>query len=230
MSEDVVYTDRRTNDSLSTDVLVKAARSEPTAWIRLMRRFRPLVKSLCHREGVRHPDASDVCQEVFGAVAQGLPGFRSKKSLAAFNVWLQKITVNKLRDFRKRKKDPAAGIGGDVNYDDLLRMFDAMSLDEYELDERGSDRTTAPLVIRQGEQPTRLDLNAFDPRTREKLEVIVRVRDCIPASHWVAFTRMVCEQTPMTQLAHEYGSTPGALYALRGRIRRIIREEWNRLA
>ena len=230
MSEDFVYIDRGKNDSVSTGVLVKAARNEPTAWFRLMRRFRPLVKSLCHREGVRHPDASDVCQEVFGAVARNLPRFRAQKSLAAFNAWLQRVTINKVRDFRRRKKNPAAAIGGDVNYGELLRLFDAMSLEECEFDHCASDRTTAPLVARQGEQPTLFSLSDFDPQTREKLEAIVRVRSCLPPGHWVAYTRMVCDRVPVTQLTHEVGATPGSLYRLKAQIAKLIRDEWSRSA
>src|SRR5207244_1555004 len=77
--------------------------------------YRPLVVYWCRRWEVIGPDAEDVAQEVFQAVAAALPGFRHDRPEDTFRGWLRGITRHKLLDhLRRRRADPDARGGTDA--------------------------------------------------------------------------------------------------------------------
>jgi RNA polymerase sigma-70 factor (ECF subfamily) len=102
-------------------LLERARARDSEAWRRLMDLYRPLVLFWCVREGVRPSDAEDVAQDVFAAVAAGLPGFRRERPGDTFRGWLRSITRNQAyMHFRRSKRQPAGEGGSDA----MLRLQD----------------------------------------------------------------------------------------------------------
>lgn len=84
--------------------------SETQSWARFVTLYTPLLYAWIRRRGIAQEEAADLVQEVFSVLIQKLPRFRydTNKSFAA---WLRTITVNKCRDFfRRRNCRPAAPV------------------------------------------------------------------------------------------------------------------------
>jgi RNA polymerase sigma-70 factor (ECF subfamily) len=101
--------DRRPEQSTSLSLLERARSRDPQAWERLLHLYRPLVLFWCRRAGLIGPDAEDVSQEVFAAVAGGLERFHRDRPGDTFRGWLRGITRNQvLLHYRRRHQQPPA--------------------------------------------------------------------------------------------------------------------------
>jgi RNA polymerase sigma-70 factor (ECF subfamily) len=104
-------TDRPT----SLTLLQRARDQDRDAWQRLLDLYAPLVTYWCRHWGVQGADAEDVRQEVFQAVAVGLPNFSRDRAGETFRGWLRGITRHKLLDhFRRESQRPVAAGGSDA--------------------------------------------------------------------------------------------------------------------
>src|SRR6516225_5701342 len=88
-------------------LLERLRANDPQAWRRLLDLYQPLVRFWCARGGLGHEDVEDVTQEVFAAVARGLPGFRRDRPGDTFRGWLRGITRNQLLLFHRRTQGKA---------------------------------------------------------------------------------------------------------------------------
>ncbi len=66
----------------------------------LVRRFAPLVWSLCIRAGLPEAEAQDVSQEVFWRAFQALSGFRGDSRLST---WLSTLVLRRIADHRRSR-------------------------------------------------------------------------------------------------------------------------------
>src|SRR5262245_1692497 len=100
------------SSATSRSLLQRARSADAAAWDRLVALYGPLVLHWCRHWNLQEPDAADVFQEVFQAVAAHLGGFRKERAEDTFRGWLRTITRNKVRDlFRRRGREPD-GVGG----------------------------------------------------------------------------------------------------------------------
>jgi RNA polymerase sigma-70 factor (ECF subfamily) len=83
--------------------LLQRLRSGPddTAWRRLVQLYTPLLFSWAQRAGLSQHDAADLVQDVFVVLLQALPTFQYDRN-GRFRGWLRTITLNKLRDRKRR--------------------------------------------------------------------------------------------------------------------------------
>jgi RNA polymerase sigma-70 factor (ECF subfamily) len=88
------------------------------AWERLSELYTPLLYYWARSRGLQETDSADLVQEVFLILVQKLPDFEYDPG-RSFRAWLRTITLNKLRE-RRRKAQPAqaidaalAGLAGD---------------------------------------------------------------------------------------------------------------------
>src|SRR5262245_1683818 len=96
------------------------------AWERLVLLYTPLIYAQARQAGLQEPDAADLVQDVFVTLVQALPGFiyDSRKS---FRNWLRTITLNKLRE--RRRKRGHLSIPGDAAHwlaaEEMERFWEA---------------------------------------------------------------------------------------------------------
>ena len=120
--------------STSKSLLGRARDGDAIAWDRLSLLYAPLVFHLCRRRGLRDPDAADVVQDVFQAVATHLGAFRKGYATEALKNGVDTVTVAHLlghadasmisRVYAKVQQDPrfmaeaarrAKGLKADAN-------------------------------------------------------------------------------------------------------------------
>jgi RNA polymerase sigma-70 factor (ECF subfamily) len=105
-------------------LLDRARAADPAAWAALVDLYAPLVLRWCRRWDLQEPDAADVLQDVFCAVAAHLGGFRKDRSGDTFRGWLRVILRNKVNDhFRRLGREPG-GEGGTEAQRRFARLID----------------------------------------------------------------------------------------------------------
>ena len=102
-------------ESTSSSLLRRVKANDADAWRRFVDLYGALVYYWCRRAGLMPEDAADVVQEVFGALASAISGFRKERPGDTFRGWLWTIARNKIRDhFRARGNGPEAAGGSDA--------------------------------------------------------------------------------------------------------------------
>jgi RNA polymerase sigma-70 factor, ECF subfamily len=99
-----------TSDFTSVGFLRSLKNQSDAAWARLNDIYQPLVRKWLRSHGVRPTDADDVAQEVMLVVCRRLQDFQRQRT-GSFRCWLRSITVNCLRDFRRKVSRQVAGEG-----------------------------------------------------------------------------------------------------------------------
>lgn len=94
----------------SVGFLHKLQNQSEGAWCRLVEVYQPLIYKWLRRYGVRAADADDIAQDVLTIVIRKLRSFERER-LGAFRCWLRRITVNCLRDYRRKASRHVAGEG-----------------------------------------------------------------------------------------------------------------------
>ena len=115
---DDVQQDARAETSVTLLARVKVL--APDAWKRFVYIYSPLVYRWCCVAGFQEADAADVGQEVFQAVFKAIGTFERTGGAGSFRRWLKTITLNKCRDFARRKRPGTQGDGGSDAYGTLL--------------------------------------------------------------------------------------------------------------
>src|SRR5262245_26988826 len=104
--------DDRPGGLTSITLLERLRQNDQSAWGQLLHLYDPLVQGWLRQMGFVGADADDLQQDVFQAVAAGLPGFRRDRAGDTFRGWLRTITRNKVLDFLRRRGRQPQGEGG----------------------------------------------------------------------------------------------------------------------
>jgi RNA polymerase sigma-70 factor (ECF subfamily) len=181
--------------------LLERLRGGPTDadWRRLHDLYQPLLRYWIGRVPGLHNDQDDVCQEVFAAVVRHLPTFDRRRE-GAFRAWLRAITVNRIREsVRGRKNRPLAGLGADDTEHFLARLEDPHSDLAAEWDAEHHRQVLERLyAVVRGD---------FEPRT------------------WDMFRAVVLDGRPVDAVASEFGVTAAAVVQAKSRALRRLRHE-----
>lgn len=185
--------------SISSTLLERVRSLRPEAWQRLVDLYGPLVYRWCRQSGLGPEDAADVVQEVFGAVARSVGGFRRTSPGDSFRAWLGTITRNKIRDhFRRSQGRPGAKGGTDAQQ--LL-----LELPEPTDPTSPSDRHEVEgLLSRRALDLVRAE---FENRT------------------WEAFWRTAVDGQSAGDAAEDLGMSVLAVYKAKSRVLRRLRHE-----
>ena len=81
---------------------MQGARDE-TAWRQFVHLYTPLLFYWAGACGETEHNAADLVQEVFVALLQTLPTFQYDRTAGKFRSWLRALTLNKLRDRKRRE-------------------------------------------------------------------------------------------------------------------------------
>jgi RNA polymerase sigma-70 factor (ECF subfamily) len=184
----------------SLTLLARLRAHDQGAWHRLLHLYTPLVAHWCKRWGVRGPDADDVSQEVFQAVAAGIEDFRRDRAGDTFRGWLRAITRHKVLDhFRRQQKQPEAQGG-----------------------------TDAQRRLQQVSEPATPPDDADDPEeelTRLYHRALELVRSEFEERTWQAFWRAAVDGQAPADIAADLGVTAAAVRKAKSRVLHRLREE-----
>jgi RNA polymerase sigma-70 factor, ECF subfamily len=190
--------------SLSTSVLERLKAEDPEAWNRVVHLYGPLVRKWCAGFGLQPQDAADVIQETFRALAGSIGRFEREGGKNSFRGWLWGITRKQVANFRRRQKAWPAGTGGTEAQKQLAQLPE--ECEDGESAVRPADERT--LLLRRALGLLKADV---EPRT------------------WQAFWRVVVEGQAPQQVAEDLGLTTNAIYLLKARLLRRLRDEFGHL-
>jgi RNA polymerase sigma-70 factor (ECF subfamily) len=180
-------------------LIERARTADPEAWAALVDLYGPLVLRWCRRWNLQEPDAADVLQDVFLAVATHLDTFRKDRIGHTFRGWLRVILQNKVNDhFRRLGRDP----GGEGGTEAQLR-FARMAEDASTADLSVAKDASEHLLFRRCCELVRTE---FHEHT------------------WQAFWRTAVEGRPANDVAAELAMTPVAVRVAKSRVLQRLRE------
>ncbi|MDB5338985.1 MAG: sigma-70 family polymerase sigma factor [Planctomycetaceae bacterium] len=183
----------------SLSLIARVRANDSSAWSRLATLYGPLVYRWARRTGLQPNDATDIVQDVFQSVWQGIGQFQLQSEKDSFRGWLWTITRNEVRQYhRQRANRPVAQGGTEANQ--LLQLA-AQWLDRQ--DEPEPQQTTIELAQRA----LKLVQTDFEPRT------------------WWAFWRTAIEGESSEVVATELGLTANAVRQAKYRVLVRLRAE-----
>jgi RNA polymerase sigma-70 factor (ECF subfamily) len=183
-------------------LLERARANDQDAWGRLAALYRPLVRFWCRQARCPAAEVEDVAQEIFAAVAAGLPGFRRDRPGDTFRGWLRGIARNQvLLYFRRNQGQPRPEGGSDA----LRRLQDVAE----PLPEAGEG---------EAEEVSQLYRRAVE-----------QVRGEFEERTWQMFWRTVVDGRSPPALAEELGVTAAAVRQAKSRVLRRLKQEMGEL-
>jgi RNA polymerase sigma-70 factor (ECF subfamily) len=158
--------------------------------------YRPLVLFWCRRAGLHGPDAEDVSQEAFAAVAAGLERFHRHQPGDTFRGWLRGITRNQVLLYHRRRHHQPPAEGG-AGCEQLEQVADPLA---------GADAEEQGEVSQVYQRALEQVRGDFEDRT------------------WQAFCRTVLDGRSPASLAAELGMTAPAIRQAKARVLRRLKE------
>jgi RNA polymerase sigma-70 factor (ECF subfamily) len=195
---------RSRESSLGTSLLEGLRTQDPEAWRRAVHVYYPLVRKWCQGFGLQPQDTADVAQETFRTLAGAIGRFRREEGKNSFRGWLWGITRKQVANYRRRQKASLIGAGGTEAQKRLAQLPDESEQDASVV-RPANERT---LVLRRALGLLQAEV---EPRT------------------WQAFWRVVVEGQAPAEVAADLGLTTNAIYLLKARLLRRLREEFGEL-
>jgi len=93
------------------------------AWARFSELYTPLLYYWARSQRLTEADAADLVQEVFLVLVKTLPRFHYKQD-GSFRAWLRTITLNKHREWKRRKRPQPLNPDFDQGQDDPQSILD----------------------------------------------------------------------------------------------------------
>jgi RNA polymerase sigma-70 factor (ECF subfamily) len=176
---------------------LKVARPESSDWDRLQGVYLPLIQRWLGRVPELGDEAADLAQEVLMVVFREVPRFDRQRE-GSFRAWLRQVTVNKVRnDRRRRQRRPAVGLDPADGF--LERLSDP-----------------------HGDLAREWDRD-HDKHVVEKLLALVRP-DFNPKT-WEAFRRFGVDGEPAGRVGKDLGLSENAVILAKSRVLKRLREE-----
>jgi RNA polymerase sigma-70 factor, ECF subfamily len=176
---------------------LRAARPDDPEWVRLEEIYKPLIRRWLGRVPGLGDESADLTQEVFLVMVRDIPRFERRRE-GSFRAWVRQVTVNVLRNHRKRQfRKRAVGMDACDAFLDGLAKPNSELAREWDLD--------------------------HDRHIFQKLQATVQP-GFAPAT-WEAFRRFALDGLPAAQVAAELGLTVNAVTLAKSRILKRLREE-----
>jgi RNA polymerase sigma-70 factor (ECF subfamily) len=99
----------------SASLLARVQHAEDRqAWTRFVQLYTPLIYRWGRHAGLNDADAADLVQEVLLALVKALPRFELNPA-GGFRKWLKTVTLNKWRDWARRRALPTSAFAPQVD-------------------------------------------------------------------------------------------------------------------
>ncbi len=191
----------RSSGSLSTSVLQRAKCGDQEAFRRITELFSSLVYYWCRASGLSHADVEDVAQQIFFTISRGLGQFQRDNPNQCFRAWIRTIARSRITDhWRWVAQQPVAEGGSDGSR--ILAEWPES------IDEEEQLRFETRLLF---EKAVKLIQEQFSQRD---FQVLWKVA--------------VDGQSP-SDVAKEFGISPGAVHIIKSRIKARVLEEFGDL-
>ncbi len=206
-----VTPDRDESKSVSTDFIRQVKARDPAGWQKLVLRFTTLIQAVCRDRRVQDNDIDDVCQDVFVAVDRHIGEFRPDLPKSTFTGWVRKIASNAIWNLHRRRRGASQAIGGSTALSAAGRIPAP--------DDRASESSlSAPCAATPCLAPSN---RAASPHAA----VVERVRNRVSEQSWEIMRRLIQDGANPNDVANELGLTVGAVWSVRSRVLRRLREE-----
>src|SRR5581483_10919871 len=86
-------------------------RTDAAAWQRWLDLYRPILYRWLRRPELQAADVEEVVGDVLLTVVREIPRFEHSGRPGAFRAWLRQVMVNRLREFRRSRREALAGDG-----------------------------------------------------------------------------------------------------------------------
>lgn len=195
-----------------SSLLERLKADDDTGWEQFVEIYSPLIVEWCKASGLQPADVQDVGQEVFRCVNGAIRDFRTDHSGGGFRAWLHTITLNKIRDLARLRANHPQAHGGSTATEMFLKM---------------ASEQPPPGASGESSDPK----NGKDAAAREQQLVLSRAIEVIlkkcEEKTRLAFTRVVLEGEDMEHVAKDLGMTYNALYVMKSRLLKQLRNELN---
>jgi RNA polymerase sigma-70 factor (ECF subfamily) len=179
---------------------VKQEPRNQAAWVEFVARYGRLIRRWCRAWGLRDAEADDLAQDVLLELVRQMRDFAYDRR-GSFRGWLRVVAF---RCWCKSVRD---------------RLREDRSRDAGRLLALGSAEAGAQFL-------RVLDREA----NRELLKLaIARVRARVLPRTWEAFRLSAMEDRPGSDVARQLGMNEGTVFVARGKVRRMLREEFEKL-
>lgn len=183
-------------------LLQRAGAGVTEAWTELDGVYRPFIMGWFRTQSVAFADCDDLTQEVLTALCNELPRFNHSGNTGAFRTWLRGICLNRLLAYRRSASIRGVAVGGNA-FQAQIQAISAVD----------------PLVADWDQEHDQAIL-------RYLFSVIT---DHFQSESLTVFRRLTLEGKTAAEVAAEFNTTPGAVYVIRSRVLRRLREEAERL-
>ena len=172
------------------------------AWRRFDSLYRPAVYRYARQGGLAESDAEEVAVDVMRRVATAARRWSEQRPPRHFGAWLQRVARNSLLNLVTR-----------------------------ELARRGTGGTSNLRRLSQRAEPTGDDHQRWQRQRQETLlrQAAKAMREQFDADTCDVFWRTHVHGQPIGEVAERFGKSAGAVYAIRSRLVRWLREEVERL-
>lgn len=186
-------------NTTSESLLLRLRQAEDQqAWDRFVRLYTPLFFYWARKTGLQAQDVNDLVQEILTVVFRKIPDFKYDPD-KSFRSWLRTVTLNKYREFcRKKSVSKMAATGSVVN---RLPDQNISPSSTWDLSYHRSLFVTA--------------MNELESEFRPKT--------------WSALKKYVLEHRPAAEISAETGVSVWTIYAAKARFLARLREELNGL-
>ncbi len=181
------------------------------AWQEFCRLYGPLIRSFALKAGCTDPEADEVVQETFIAVARHLPEYRHDPVKCRFKTWLLNQTAWRVKDqLRKRRRHDAVFAPGGLAADDPAQT---------------------PTVERVGDRDAgQLDaLWEVEWRSNLLAAALARVKPQFSPKQWQVFDLNVLKEWPAGEVARSLGMSLAGVYLAKHRVAKAVKQEMQRL-
>jgi RNA polymerase sigma factor (sigma-70 family) len=169
------------------------------AWSEFVEIYGPLLHRLARKRGLQEADASDLAQEVYGAVGRAIERGDYDPEKGTFRGWLFRIARNLMVNLLIREGRHPRGTG--------------------------DSEMGALLEARPAPGPEESALIDSEYKLRLLQWATERVRCEFSETTWAAFWRAGVEGGRAKDVAEALGMTPGAVYRCKSRVMARIREQ-----
>lgn len=176
-----------------------------TGWQEFMDKYGRFIFGMARKQGFSIEEAEDVVQDVLVSVAKKMPEFRYQGDKGSFKAWLVMIVKSRIVDHLRKKyrRLPAAG-------------FASGGPDETRMEER---------VAQQEDALSHESVWAAEWESHVLETALARVKERLPAKHFLAFRMCTQQQKAPAEVAKALGISLPMIYVIRHRAGRMVAKE-----